>query len=251
MKGDLPGRSADWRRRPTELKEQLAALERAMRTAFTQRDNADGEIIALREKVEKYKAQQFKVRNNREYDALTREMEMPADTIVRLEKEMEMLEGKATDARSEIETSQGGLIEELDKALAEKRSALAEVSKTTERGEGKFRHERQKIVHRIPKADLATYERIRKAKKGKAIVPVAAGRLRGVLHPRSSPEDPGTEAEQQDLSLRTLRPHHRFGRDRRGEDLRVHDPPRVHRWGLAGEPGRERESAYSSRTRNR
>jgi predicted nucleic acid-binding Zn-ribbon protein len=56
--------------------------------------------------------------------------------------------------------------------LGEKRAALAEVSKTTEEEEGKLRHEREKIVHRVAKGDLAQYERIRKAKKGKAVVPV-------------------------------------------------------------------------------
>ena len=96
LKGDLPGRIRELEAQETALKDQLSSLETTMRTAFTQRDNADGEIVALREKAEKYKTQQFQVRNNREYDALTREMDAAQDTIVRLEKEMEMLEGKAT-----------------------------------------------------------------------------------------------------------------------------------------------------------
>ncbi len=98
-------------------------------------------------------------------------MDAAQDTIVRLEKEMEMLEGKATLARSDIEIVKITL-GELDGVLGEKRAALAEVSKTTEEEEGKLRHEREKIVHRVAKGDLAQYERIRKAKKGKAVVPV-------------------------------------------------------------------------------
>jgi hypothetical protein len=178
LKGDLPGRIRELEAQETALKDQLAALENTMRTAFTQRDNADGEIIALREKAEKYKAQQFQVRNNREYDALTREMDSAQDTIVRLEKEMEMLEGKATLARSDIETVKLSL-GELGTVLTEKRAALAEVSKTTEEEEGKLRHEREKIVHRVVKGDLAQYERIRKAKKGMAVVPVRRGACGG------------------------------------------------------------------------
>ncbi len=178
LKGDLPGRIRELEAQETALKDQLAALENTMRTAFTQRDNADGEIVALREKAEKYKTQQFQVRNNREYDALTREMDSAQDTIVRLEKEMEMLEGKATLARTDIETVRLSL-NELDAVLAEKRAALAEVSKTTEEEEGKLRHEREKIVHRVAKPDLAQYERIRKAKKGMAVVPVRRGACGG------------------------------------------------------------------------
>ena len=178
LKGDLPGRIRDLEAQEAALKEQLAALETTMRTAFTQRDSADGEIIVLRERAEKYKTQQFQVRNNREYDALTREMDAAQDTIVRLEKEMEMLEGKATLARTDIETVKLSLTE-LDGALGEKRAALAEVSKTTEEEEGKLRHEREKIVHRIAKGDMAQYERIRRAKKGKAVVPVRRGACGG------------------------------------------------------------------------
>jgi predicted nucleic acid-binding Zn-ribbon protein len=142
------------------------------------RDGADSEIVSLREKVERYKSQQYKVRNNREYDALTKEMDNAADTIARLEKEMEQLEGKATNARNDIEAATGQ-IEELTKALEEKQAALAEVAKSTEAEEEKYRHDRQKLVVRIPKSDLATYERIRKAKRGKAIVSVKRGACGG------------------------------------------------------------------------
>ena len=178
LKGDLPGRIRELEAQEKALNDQLAALENTMRTAFAQRDNADAEIVALRDKAEKYKAQQFQVRNNREYDALTREMDSAADTIVRLEKEMEMLEGKATLARTDIETVRLSL-GELNAVLVEKRAALAEVSKTTEEEEGKLRHEREKIVHRVAKADLAQYERIRKAKKGMAVVAIRRGACGG------------------------------------------------------------------------
>ena len=181
LKGDLPARIGDLETQEAALKAQLAALESEMRGAFAQRDNADSEIIALREKSEKYKTQQFAVRTNREYDALTREMDAAQDTITRLEKEMELLEGKATVARNDIEALKVK-IAELDGMLGEKRTALAEVSKTTEEEELRLRHEREKIVHKVPKADLTQYERIRKAKKGKAVVPVRRGACGGCFN---------------------------------------------------------------------
>jgi len=181
LKGDLPARIGDLETQEAALKAQLAALESEMRGAFAQRDNADSEIIALREKSEKYKTQQFAVRTNREYDALTREMDAAQDTITRLEKEMEMLEGKATVARNDIEALKVR-IAELDGMLGEKRTALAEVSRTTEEEELRLRHEREKIVHKVPKADLTQYERIRKAKKGKAVVPVRRGACGGCFN---------------------------------------------------------------------
>jgi predicted nucleic acid-binding Zn-ribbon protein len=178
MKGDLPAEIRELEQKADEWKARKAALEETMRNAFVMRDGADSEIVSLREKVERYKSQQYKVRNNREYDALTKEMDNAADTIARLEKEMEQLEGKATNARNDIEAATGQ-IEELTKALEEKQAALAEVAKSTEAEEEKYRHDRQKLVVRIPKSDLATYERIRKAKRGKAIVSVKRGACGG------------------------------------------------------------------------
>jgi predicted nucleic acid-binding Zn-ribbon protein len=171
MKGDLPTEIQGLEVKQSQLQAQLAGLEQTMRDSFAMRDNADAEIISLKEKVEKYKKQQYAVRNNREYDALTKEMDMAAEAIGRLEKEMESLEGKATLARTDGEGVKTQ-IQELEKTLEEKRAALAEVAKATEEEELKFRHEREKLLVRITKSDLTTYERIRKAKKGKAVVPV-------------------------------------------------------------------------------
>lgn len=178
LKGDLPSQIRTLDEKYATLTARLAALEETMRTAFAQRDTADSEIIGLKEKMERYKKQQFEVRSNREYDALTKEMDLATETVVHLEKEMETLEGKATIARGEIEETRK-LIEELSAVLDEKRAALAEVSKNTEEEELKFNHERQKVLVKITKADFAAYDRIRKAKKGKAVVSVRRGACGG------------------------------------------------------------------------
>lgn len=178
MKGDLPAEIRAMQDKHAALTARRSTLEETMRTSFAQRDLADSEIIGLREKLEKYKQQQFAVRNNKEYDALTREMDTAGETITTLEKSMESLETKATVARTEIEEV-SKQIELLDAELKEKGVALAEVSKSTEDEELKFKHEREKIVVRVATADLAAYERIRKAKKGKAVVATRRGACGG------------------------------------------------------------------------
>jgi predicted nucleic acid-binding Zn-ribbon protein len=186
MKGDLPGKIRDLEGRHAALTARQTQLEETMRGAFAQRDTADSTIIGLREKLEKYKKQQYTVRNNREYDALTKEMDNATETIAHLEKDMEAFETKATVARTEIEEVKKQ-IESLNEDLAEKREALAEVSKTTEDEELRFTHERQKLIVHITKADLAAYDRIRRAKKGKAVVPVRRGACGG-CHARVTPQ---------------------------------------------------------------
>ncbi len=178
LKGDLPAQIGELESRKGVLTARVAELEQGMRSAFSQRDITDSEIVSLRQKLEKYKAQQFEVRNNKEYDALTKEMDQANESISRLEKEMEALEGKATLARTDIEQVKPQ-IDELETLLTEKRAALADVSKATEEEELKYVHQREKLLAKITKADVTAYERIRKAKKGRAVVPVKRGACGG------------------------------------------------------------------------
>jgi predicted nucleic acid-binding Zn-ribbon protein len=169
LKGELPGEVRALEEELAGLLGKVAALEQEMRKAFSSRDDADNEIVTLRQKLEKYKSQQLLVKNNREYDALTREMDHATETIARREKEMELLEGKGTLARTDIE----GLKEQVAQLmvrLAEKRDALAEISKSTEEEELRYTDKRQRLATKVAKQDLATYERVRKAKKGQAVV---------------------------------------------------------------------------------
>ena len=171
LKGDLPGEVQSLEEQLSTLGAERSGFEQHMKQSFVQRDDADTQILSLKERLEKYKKQQFAVRTNREYDALTREMDTAAETITRLEKEMEQLESAATIARTKMQET-GEKVEELLKVLEEKKTALAEVSKTTEDEELQYTHEREKLVARIAKSDIFTYERIRKAKRGTAVVPV-------------------------------------------------------------------------------
>jgi uncharacterized protein len=181
LKGDLPAAVRGMEAKLEDLKQQRQTLDQSMKQSFAARDEADSTIVGLREKLEKYKTQQYSVRTNREYDALTREMDSATDMINKLEAEMEAHEVSATRARSEIDELKKK-IEDLQAQLKEKREALAEVSKSTEDEELKYQHERQKLVSRIAKADLALYERIRKARNGKAVVPVKKGSCGGCFN---------------------------------------------------------------------
>lgn len=181
LKGDLPTAVRTLEAKLDELKQQRHDLEQSMKQAFAARDEADSSIVGLRTKLEKFKTQQYSVRTNREYDALTREMDSAADTITKLEAEMETQEGKASQAKSDIE-EMGPKIEDLQAQLKEKRGALAEVSKSTEEEELKLNHQRQKFVARVGKADVTAYERIRKARNGKAVVPVRKGSCGGCFN---------------------------------------------------------------------
>ncbi len=124
LKGDLPSEVRALEEQLAELKERLRTLQENVRSTYMQRDTADGDIITLKEKLEKYKKQQYQVRNNKEYDALTREMDAATEAIQTLEKEMESLEAKAEIGKGDVEATQQ-LIAEATVQLDERRTALA------------------------------------------------------------------------------------------------------------------------------
>ena len=171
LKGDLP---AVVRRLQESIKdrEQLRTeLEKTVKLSLVSRDEADSEILGLKEKIEKYKTQQFEVKSNRQYDALGKEIDYSQERITKLTRELEQLETKASVAKADAITI-GPDLEQLEADLKEKNAELALVDKEHEEEDLKLRHEREKIVARIQKNDLQMYERIRKAKGGIAIVPV-------------------------------------------------------------------------------
>lgn len=171
LKGDLPSTIEELREKIARLESQVKQQEDTIKSSMIERDKYDIDVATLREKIERYKAQQFQVRTNKQYDALTREIDGAERTIVKLEREMDILADTSRLAREKIESLQGTL-DEVRKALQDRQRELDEVSKANEEEELELNHEREKIVTRLERNDLALYERIRKAKAGTAVVPV-------------------------------------------------------------------------------
>ncbi len=171
LKGDLPSIVDNLTRLVREKESAKSTLESTIKQDILRRDEFDLEIISTKELIEKYKTQQFQVKTNKQYDALTREIEQAQDKVNRLEKEMEVLEGKIVVARRDTEALSPEL-DEMQRELADRQKDLERVHKEHEEEELKLKHEREKLAARISKSDLNLYNRIRRAKNGSAVVPV-------------------------------------------------------------------------------
>ncbi len=178
MKGDLPQIVEALESKVEELKKKIKDYNDMIKQSKISRDKADVEILDLAEKVEKYKKQQLQVKSNKQYDALTKEIENAENTSAKLEKEMELLERNMVAAKAEVDTHTAQLGESATE-LQDRQKELREVNKEHEKEESKLRHEREKIVGKIDRDDLAKYELIRKAKGGNAVVPVKRGACGG------------------------------------------------------------------------
>lgn len=168
-KGDLPATVRGLEAQIAETTEVLNAKQASIDASVQARNTADNDIKDFEEKLKRYKAQQYQVRNNKEYDAITKEIEFAEESVRNLTKQFEDFENRMSIAKTELNEVQERLTE-LQSVLSERQAELAEVSKETEEEERKFRHEREKLLVRIGKDILAKYAMIRSA-RGKAVVP--------------------------------------------------------------------------------
>lgn len=169
LKGDLPARVRDLEAQIVEITATVNSKQSFLDDFVAARDKADSDVADFEEKLKKYKAQQYQVRNNKEYDAITKEIDFAEESIKTLTAQFENFENQMSIAKTELEEHQAHL-KELNDVLTEKKRELAEVSKETEDEELKYRHEREKLLVRINKDFLYKYEMIRSA-RGKAVVP--------------------------------------------------------------------------------
>ncbi len=171
MKGDLPQIVAELSETVKSKIGRKKELDDIIKKTIITRDQTDGDILSLKEKIEKYKSQQFQVKTNKQYDTLAREIDYSQEKITKLQKEMESLEGKVALAKEDVEKLKPE-IETLQAEFADRKKELAAVNKEHEDEELKLQHQREKIISRVSKSDYQMYERIRKAKEGRAVVPV-------------------------------------------------------------------------------
>jgi len=170
-KGDLPKMVAKLKENLIKLEESIATAEKEIEKAELEKHNIEGLVSLAEDKLKKYQSQLYNVTSNKEYDAITHEMEMKKKEIDEGELQILEIDQDNENAQNKMQES----IEEkelLQKELESKENELANLLETTERKEIKLRHAREKITVRLKTPILKRYERIGKAKNGIAVVPI-------------------------------------------------------------------------------
>ncbi len=177
LRGDLPDAVEHLEAEVHDLQFKIEDSSATLKTGATERSRKEKETLELLDKIDKYKSQQLHVKNNREYDALTHEIELSEETIKRYEKEIEMFADEADLIRTR-KTEFEAKLQELSAALVEKTEELKSVLATTAEEEDRLVKQREKALKGIEKRDLEMYARIRKAKV-KAVAPIRRGSCSG------------------------------------------------------------------------
>lgn len=171
QKGDLPAVVSSLETDLTLLHNSISDKKTELDNVKISRERSDGDIIDFKEKIEKYREQQFSVRNNREYDALTKEIDYSTEQIDTLEREFLESEGSIEVIVQDIEIL-NTKVGEVELNLNDRKAELEILSKETEHEELNLNHQKEKILVRLDKDIVDRYDRIRIARKGKGIAPI-------------------------------------------------------------------------------
>jgi predicted nucleic acid-binding Zn-ribbon protein len=172
VRGELPLEVED-------LEDEVAGLETRIDNYIQEIEMLDKQIadkqLAIKESqglIKRYEEQQNNVRNNREYDALTKEIEFQNLEIQLAEKRIREFTAQLTMSKEEIENAQHELSDRRND-LEAKRSELTDIVAETELEETELNNKSEQQQRLIEERLLIAYKRIRKnARNGLAVVPV-------------------------------------------------------------------------------
>ena len=147
--------------------EKIAANIEEYQKAITTKK---GEIADAEASVERYKEQLNEVKNNREYDTLSKEIEFQTLEIELCNKKIREANNKIADKQREMESSQA-LIAERQGDLDVKKNELEEIMEETRVEEEKLKETVKSLEAKIEGRLLTSFKRIRRnARNGLGIV---------------------------------------------------------------------------------
>jgi uncharacterized protein len=172
VRGELPLEVED-------LEDDVAGLETRIDNYIQEIELLEKQVadkhMAIKESqglIKRYEEQQNNVRNNREYDALTKEVEFQSLEIQLAEKRIREFTAQLTQRKEEVESAQNELSDRRND-LEAKRSELTDIVAETELEEKDLINKSEQQQRLIEERLLIAYKRIRKnARNGLAVVPV-------------------------------------------------------------------------------
>lgn len=170
LRGELPLEVQD-------LEDDIAGLETRILNFNEEIKNFEVEIAAKKNQIgesqtliKKYEGQQMNVRNNREYDSLSKEIEFQNLEIQLCEKRIKEYTEKVEERKKIIEDSKV-VLKEREKDLLQKKSELEQIVSETQKEEQQLNDKSAEYEKIIEPRLLTAYKRIRgNARNGLAVV---------------------------------------------------------------------------------
>ncbi len=162
---DLEDEVAGLETRIGNLKSEVSELEKSI-------VGKNNEITASQALIKKYEEQQNNVRNNREYDSLSKEIEFQTLEIELCNKKIREFTVQVAEKKEVMNEAQTSL-EERKHDLESKKAELEDITRDTQKEEEQLADKSSELQTRIEDRLLTAYKRIRtNARNGLAVVPV-------------------------------------------------------------------------------
>lgn len=172
IRGELPLEVQDLEDEVAGLETRKQNADEAIQALETEISNKKNQIKDSEAAIKKYEEQQKNVRNNREFDAISKEMEYQALEIELAEKKIREFQAQIEN-KKEINDASKVKLEETKQELEAKKNELDEIIAETEKEEKELQAQSKKAEEVIENRLLAAYKRIRdNARNGLAVVPV-------------------------------------------------------------------------------
>ena len=172
IRGELPLEVSDLEDTVTGLETRLKNVSDEVDELENQLNEKKQNIKDFQANIKKYEAQQGKVRNNREYDAITKEIEFQNLEIQLAEKRIKEAKASVIIKAELLEKSKVDF-EERSKDLKIKKSELEEIIAETEKEEKQLQVDSKTASSNIEDRLLNAYKRIRaNTRNGLAVVAV-------------------------------------------------------------------------------
>ena len=172
LRGELPQEVQDLEDEIAGLHTRVAKFEDEVAAQQDEFDRNRDIKAKAEELIDKYTADQDNVRNNREYDYLTKEIEYQGLNIELAEKKMNEASRRIDALKAEIEKAKE-MFTDREHALEDKKSELNEIVSENKAKEETLREKAKKQENKIEERLLTAFKRIRKnTRNGLGIVVV-------------------------------------------------------------------------------
>lgn len=179
VRGDLPLEVSDLEDEIEGLNTRVAKIETTLAELDAEIAQNLNDIKDKQKTIERYKEQLNDVRNNREFEALSKEIEIMELEILTKEKANKEAKEDIVLKKELLEETQGSL-DERQKDLEFKKEELKVIIKETEAEEDKLRKERGAAFDKLEERYQTAYSRIRgSVKNGIAVAPILRGSCGG------------------------------------------------------------------------
>lgn len=182
IRGELPLEVKDLEDNLEGLHTRIANFKTEIDTLRVKLAQEKEKISDAQNKIARYKEQLDNVRNNREFDLLSKEVEFQTLEIELCEKHIGEYTRTIENRERDIETTQEK-ISDSEHVLAEKKAELEEIVSETRQDEERLRQQAKDLEPQIDARTLNAFKRIRKnARNGLGLVCISRNACGGCLN---------------------------------------------------------------------